>query len=58
MTIATVIEASDRGIRIFSCPAVHLRGFAGSLTLWPLSEKPIRVPYAWVYSLSFKDSDA
>lgn len=56
MIIAVVTEASDYGIRTYSCPATELEGRAGSLHLWPRSDKPIRVPYAWVYWLRFKET--
>lgn len=56
MTIAVVTEASDHGVYTYSCPARHLVGRHGSLVLWPRSEKPISVPFAWVASLHFKES--
>lgn len=55
MTIATIVEASDHGIRTYSCPATQLVGQRGSLVLWPESEQPIRVPFAWVYWLRFEE---
>ena len=55
MTIAIVTEASDHGVRTYSCPATELVGQRGALVLWPRSARPIRVPFAWVYWLRFKE---
>jgi hypothetical protein len=55
MTIAVLTEASDHGVFTYSCPARHLVARRGSFVLWPQSEKPIRVPYAWCYSLHFEE---
>lgn len=57
MIIGIVTEASDHGIRTYSAPATEIVGQRGSLTLWPGSEKPIRVPYAWLYRLRFRDTE-
>lgn len=54
-TIAVLTEASDHGVRTFSCPARELVARYGSLVLWPRSATPIKVPFAWVYSLHFEE---
>jgi hypothetical protein len=56
VTIAVLTEASDHGVFTYSCPATQLAGRYGSLVMWPRSEKPIRVPYAWCYSLHFEET--
>lgn len=55
MTIAILTEASDHGVRTYSCPARELVAHHGSLVLWPRSGYPIRVPFAWIYSLHFEE---
>jgi hypothetical protein len=58
MTLAVLTEASDHGVRTYSCPAKDLVGERGSLVLWPESEHPIRVPFAWVYWLRFVEVES
>lgn len=55
MTIAVLTESSNYGVRTYSCPARELVGRYGSLVMWPQSATPIKVPFAWVYSLHFED---
>lgn len=56
MTIAVITEAdADYGIRTLSCPATQLVAGRGAFTLWPKSEHPITVPFAWCYDLHFKE---
>lgn len=57
MTIAIVTEKDwrDGRLRTYSAPATQVEGFAGSLVLWPKSERPIRVPWAACYWLRFKE---
>lgn len=55
MTIAVLVEATDGRVRTLSCPARDLVGRYGSLILWPRSASPLRVPFAWVYSLHFEE---
>lgn len=55
MTIAVLTEASDHGVYTHCCPATQLVGRYGEFILWPQSKTPIKVPYAWAYSLHFEE---
>ena len=55
VTIAVLTETADGTVRTLSCPARELVGRYGSLILWPRSATPIKVPFAWVYSLHFEE---
>jgi hypothetical protein len=56
MNIATLVEASGTAsMRILSCPATELEAHQGSFVMWPGSEQPIRVPFAWCYWLRIED---
>jgi hypothetical protein len=59
MNIATIVEASGTSpMRILSCPATELIAAQGSFVMWPQSEQPIRVPFAWCYSLRIEDIES
>jgi hypothetical protein len=55
MTIAIVTLDELGRFKTVSCPATELEGLHGSLTLWPRSERPIRIAWAWVYWLRFRE---
>jgi hypothetical protein len=58
MTIAILTAVGpwdDSPLVTHSCPAEQLVGERGSLTMWPNSERPIRVPFACIYWLRFRD---
>lgn len=58
MMIATLVEASGTAaLRVLSCPANELEAHQGSFVMWPRSEDPIRVPFAWCYWLRIRDID-
>jgi hypothetical protein len=55
MTIAVLVESSDYGVRVLSCPATELIAEYGSFVMWPRSANPIHVPYAWTYQLRIRE---
>lgn len=55
LTIAVLTETADGVVRTYSCPARELVARYGSMILWPRSATPIKVPFAWVYSLHFEE---